>query len=472
VHPVFDHCSLKKGATSMERSTADLRYDSVVLDVGGTMLGFYDREPFRQFLAEAGLPASEADGQALHRRLIGVIVERRDGAQGLGAREEELVDWWHGNFRRTWPDRADLAREMLDWLYEGRFDRLYDDVIPALEGLGALGLSLGVLSNFGKHLNGVLEQFDLLPFFDFVVVSAEVGLAKPDARIFDVVAGKAGVPRQRILYVGDHVGDDVEGARGAGMDAVLIDRGNHHAEALCPRIASLEALTRYVRVPNEPAQAIILDMDGVILDSMPTHLVTWQRTLAPLGIELTAEDLYPLEGVPTEETAKKLTAKFLGEACSEEEARRLAHSKRAIFAEIFEPALVPGVGPLVHDLRGRGYRLGLVTGSAGSVVEESLVPTGLADLFEVVVSGDQVSQGKPHAEPYEQAAAGLGLAAGQCLVVENAPLGIRAAKAAGMGCVALETTLPAKRLLEAGADQVFGKAGALRAWLLARWQGA
>ncbi len=444
------------------------RYDAVVFDVGGTLLGFHEWSPFQEFLAHAGLPASDEDAHAFHRRLLSVIVAERDNAQGLGANEEELHGWWQTNFAKTWPQRPDLAEEMFRWLFAGRFDRLFADVRPALEALRNQGMPMGVLSNFGTHLDEVLQRFDLHRYFDFVVISAQVGLAKPDPRIFELVVEKAGHPAPRLLYVGDHIGDDIEGARGAGLDAVLIDRGDRQARALCPRIHSLLDLLDYVRPPTRPAPAIIFDMDGVVLDSMPTHVQTWQQALAPLGIELAADDLYPLEGVPTELTAQKLTEKFLGRPCSAEEAQRLAGAKRAYFRQIFEPKLVPGIGPLLHDLHGRGYRLGLVTGSARSVVDESLAPTGVAALFDAVVTGDQVARGKPDPEPYRIAAERLGLPPAECLAVENAPLGIRSAKGAGMGCVALETTLSAEQLTAAGADRVFEQARSLRAWILAR----
>jgi beta-phosphoglucomutase len=454
----------------MPLPTAHLRYDAVVLDVGGTLLGMHQPAPFRQFLAEAGLPASVDDGRQLHRRLVGILVAARDGAQGLGADGDELTRWWHGIFGRTWPQRPDLADEMLHWFVDGRFNRLYDDVLPTLAALRDLGLPLGILSNFGSHLGGILERFELAPFFEFVVISAEVGLAKPDSRIFDRVVAEVGVPRHRILYVGDHVGDDIEGAWGASLDAVLIDRGDHHAQVFCPRIGGLLELTCYVGLPAGPAQAIVLDMDGVVLDSMPDHLRSWQQALAPLGIQLTPAELHPLEGMPTEQTAQTLTARFLGSPCSDEEASRLATTKRDAFAQIFQPSLVPGIGPLLHDLRGRGYRLALVTGSARRVVEESLEPTGVANLFEAVLAGDEVSQGKPHPEPYARAAAALGLPPDECLAVENATLGIRSARAAGMNCVALETTLAADELVGAGAQRAFSDAPALRAWILGQWQ--
>ena len=445
---------------------SELRYDRVVFDVGGTLLGLLEREPFQEFLAQAGLPASTGEAKRFHRQLIANIIDVRDAAQGLGADGAELDGWWQSIFAATLPERPDLAGEMMRWLKEGHFDRLFPDAVPALEALHDLGMPLAVLSNFGTHLRAVLERYDLIKFFDFAVVSAEVELAKPDPRIFDLVASRAAVSPGRLLYVGDHVGDDIEGARAAGWDAVLIDRRDRQPEAECARIGSLLELADYVRFPTQPARAIILDMDGVVLDSPPLHAITWQRTLAPLGIDMTAGDLYPLEGMPTERTAQRLTEIFLGEPCSAEQARELAATKRALFREMFNPAFVPGIVPLLHDLRGRGYRLGLVTGSAQSVVDESLAPSGATGLFDAIVTGDRVTRGKPDPEPYQTAAALLELPAGQCLVVENAPLGIRSARAAGMHCVALETTLPASRLEESGAGHVFSDVAALRAWLV------
>jgi beta-phosphoglucomutase len=447
-------------------ATNQFRYDMVIFDVGGTLLALHEQAPFQEYLAQAGLPATEEDARRLHHRLISVILAERDGAQGLGADERELNAWWHGIFQKTWPQRPDLADDMFRWQREGRFDRLFADALPALASLQRLGMPMAILSNWATHLRDTLRRFDLLETFQFVIVSSEVGLAKPDRRIFDLAADRAGRPHQRLLYVGDHLGDDIEGARGAGLDAVLVDRRDRQPEALCPRIGSLEELATYVHPPAGPARAIIFDMDGVVLASPPMHLATWQQTLAPLGIELTAGDLFPLEGTPTERTAQRLTERFLGRACSDQEARRLAARKRALFREKFNPSLVPGVGPLLHDLRGRGYRLGLVTGSARSVVDESLAPTGVAALYDAIVAGDQVSRGKPDPEPYRTAAEQLGVPPSECLVIENAPLGIRSARAAGMDCVALQTTLDAGQLSAAGAGRVFAEARALRKWLL------
>ncbi len=442
----------------------EFRYGTIIFDVGGTLLGFHEREPFQEFLASVGLPAGDEDGREVHRRFVSVVVATRDGAEGLGANEQPLYDWWRNIFVQTWPDRPDLADEMYRWFRANRFDRTFADVVPALEALRGLGVPLGILSNFGTGLEDLLRDRGLRGYFDFVIVSALVGIAKPNPAIFDPAVAAARQPRSRLLYVGDHFGDDVGGARAAGLDVVLIDRADRHGDKPCSRIHSLLDLLRYIRLPAADRRAVILDMDGVVLDSMPAHLHSWQRALAPLGIRPTAADTYPLEGMPTEPTAQRLTEQFLGRACSDEEARRLAEIKRRFFVEDFEPALVPGIVPLLHDLRGRGHRLALVTGSAAIVLDQVLAPLGVLELFEVIVTGNQVSRGKPDPESYRLAAARLGLGPSECLVVENAPLGIQAAKAAGMGCVALETGLPAEQL--AGAEQVFPDVKALRTWLL------
>ena len=444
------------------------RYDAIIFDVGGTLIGFPKLEPFQEFLVLAKLPAAEDDALAFRQRFLTHVVAERDKVQGMGADEGPLDAWWRGIFDMTWPDRPDLADEMYQWLRQDRFDRLFADVVPALQSLRDLGMPMGVLSNFARRLETQLGIWGVRDYFDFVIVSSVVGMAKPDPRIFDLAASEAGHPAYRLLYVGDHVSDDIEGARGAGLDAVLVDRWDHQPEALCSRISSLEDLVCYARLPQSPAAAILLDMDGVVLDSPPMHLLSWQQTLEPLGVDLRAEDLFPLEGMPTERTAQKLTELMLGQACSVQEAQRLASRKRELFREIFRPTFVPGIAPLLHDLHGRGYRLGLVTGSARSVVDESFAPTGYADLFEVIVTGDDVSRGKPDPEPYLAAARQLSVLPADCLVIENAPLGIRSAREAGMGCVALATTLPTSRL--SAADQVFANPTELRTWLLSRWK--
>jgi len=442
----------------------ELRYDAVLFDVGGTLIGFVDAEPFREFLEGVGLPAGTEDGQRLHERFLSVIRAERDRAQGVGASEASLEAFWRSVFSLVWPDVPEVAAAMYQGFRMNRFDRLLEDVRPALAGLRAVGIRLGVISNFTGGLETLLSHLGVLDCFEFIIASAEVGLAKPDPRIFDLAVHRLGLPRRRLLYVGDHFGDDIEGARSAGLDAVLVDHGFRAKEQLCPRISGLLDLMRYVRRPERPAPALLFDFDGVVLDSFSAHFQAWQETLAPLGIAMAVDDLALKEGMPTEPMARLLVETALGRESSHPEVKRLATTKRALYLQILRPRPIPGILQLLHDVWGRGYRMGLVTGGIRSNVQSVLAQFGITDLFDVVVTAEDTLRGKPDPEPYRQAAFLLGLPASDCLVVENAPMGIESALGAGMDCVALETTLPREKL--PGAERTFPSVADLSDWLL------
>ena len=113
----------------------------------------------------------------------------------------------------------------LDALMGSLVFKAYDDAAPALEALRALGLRLVVVSNWDCSLSQVLARVDLRARVDAVVTSAEVGAAKPDARIFRAALSAAGCAPAEALHVGDSPELDVAGARAAGIDARLLARG-------------------------------------------------------------------------------------------------------------------------------------------------------------------------------------------------------------------------------------------------------
>ena len=114
----------------------------------------------------------------------------------------------------------------------------------------------------------------------------------------------------------------------------------------------------------------------------------------------------------------------------------------------------PTVIMLAKMLKEKGYKLGLVTGTNSSRVRKILT-AGLLELFDSIVTGDDVKKGKPHPEPYLNAAKMLGVAPGKCVVIENAPYGIESAKRADMFCVAITTSLPIEYLKRA--DKIIDK---------------
>lgn len=188
-------------------------------------------------------------------------------------------------------------------------------------------------------------------------------------------------------------------------------------------------------------------MDGVITDTMPYHFKVWKDLFAIQGINVTREDIYSREGQKGIESIKEIFNKYqkpfdLGTA------NQLLLKKEAVFKRIFKRKFIAGARPFLNALSMQSIRLALVTGTSRDEVVH-LLPKKLFDLFEVTVCGCDVQLGKPHPEPYLKALAGLSLAPDQVIVIENAPFGVRSAKAAGLRCGAITTSLPKEFLHEA-----------------------
>lgn len=194
-------------------------------------------------------------------------------------------------------------------------------------------------------------------------------------------------------------------------------------------------------------QAIIFDMDGVIVDSMPYHFLAWYEVLRPYGVRVSCFDVYSKEGENWEKTLKGLlrrakikpTKKLLTE---------IFLNRKRIFKRYFKRFIFKGALDLLACLKKSGYSLGLVTGSPIQEVKR-ILPFKTISLFDAIVAGNQVKKGKPYPEPYLKVAKLLRLKPSQCIVIENAPLGIKSAKRAGMFCIAVSTSLPKEYLKEA-----------------------
>ncbi len=118
---------------------------------------------------------------------------------------------------------------------------VYPDVRPVLEALAARGIPLAVVSNWDSYLPRLLELQGLAGYFRSVSVSAIEETGKPDAEIFRRTCARVGVPAAETLHVGDSLRDDYEGAKAAGLCAVLLDRRGEHRD-VAERIASLSEL--------------------------------------------------------------------------------------------------------------------------------------------------------------------------------------------------------------------------------------
>ena len=202
--------------------------------------------------------------------------------------------------------------------------------------------------------------------------------------------------------------------------------------------------------------AVLFDMDGVILDSMTQHASLWQELLAEKGFDIPLRFILENEGaLGAGVLARFLKEQGVGNGDSEDASLLIAGlldrqaelylSRHAARVRPYPQALV-----LLKELKRRRVPMALVTSSRRSLVEACLEKE-VRDLFNAVVTAGDVRRHKPHPEPYLAGAAALGQRPEQCLVVENAPAGIKSALAAGATCFAVCTTLPPEALADAHA---------------------
>jgi beta-phosphoglucomutase len=203
-------------------------------------------------------------------------------------------------------------------------------------------------------------------------------------------------------------------------------------------------------VARQPTLAAIFDMDGVLADTAQAHFESWQVMARRMGTEVTWADFEHTFGRPNHQIIPEL----LHRDVSPDELREIDRVKEAEFRRIVSDTLepLPGVCELIAALEGAGFALAVGSSGPRENIDAILSALDLADCFGAIVSGWDVEQGKPHPEVFLKAAAGVGVDPSGCCVFEDVPAGIRAAKAAGMKCIAVTTTHPAESLHEA--DQV------------------
>lgn len=205
-------------------------------------------------------------------------------------------------------------------------------------------------------------------------------------------------------------------------------------------------------------KAVLFDFDGVLVNSFIYHFVAWRHVLQPLGIGFSPRQIFLNEGQPVREIAKNLV-KNSNRALSEADIEDIITRKNDYFQRQNMARMMEGVREFIDFLKARAIKIGLVTGTVQKNIEAVLKPEEIA-LFDVIIKEGDTEHGKPAGDPYLAAAAKLGLPPSDCLVVENAPMGIAAAKAAGMVCVGLTTTLEAPILKSA--DFIFANMNELK----------
>ena len=205
-------------------------------------------------------------------------------------------------------------------------------------------------------------------------------------------------------------------------------------------------------------KAVLFDMDGVLYNSMPNHAVAWEESMKKFGIAMTKADAYATEGARGIDTIRHFVKKQKGIDISLEEAQKMYDEKTRIFHNMPEAPIFDGVLDIMEKIHQAGMSVNVVTGSG----QRPLIARLLNDFGKYldeshITTAYDVKRGKPNPDPY---LAGLQKAGNlkpwEGIVVENAPLGVRAGVAAKIFTVAINSgPLPDESLSSLGADVLY-----------------
>ncbi len=186
--------------------------------------------------------------------------------------------------------------------------------------------------------------------------------------------------------------------------------------------------------------AILFDMDGVLYDSMPNHSMAWSQAMERFGMHMTPHDVYLNEGATGHDTVVRISLRDRGYEASEQEINDIYGYKAALFRSMPEARVMPGALEVFRKAAAAGLKILIVTGSG----QKNLIERVQRD-YEGYITRDrmvtafEVKRGKPYPDPYLKGLQIAGVPASEAVVVENAPLGIRAAVAAGIDTIAVNT---------------------------------
>ena len=224
-----------------------------------------------------------------------------------------------------------------------------------------------------------------------------------------------------------------------------------------------ELLPKPVREPR----AVLFDMDGVLVDSMPVHALTWHETAVKYGLKAEKNEFYDFEGMKGADTITLLYRRTYGRDPDPALTEEIYAHKSALFASHKgEMPVIPGAADLMKELKGRGIGIGVVTGSTLHNTLPRIERYYSEYLDESrIITADLAGRGKPYPDPYLAGVKLFGLPEEDFLVVENAPLGIRSARAAGLFTAAVTTgPIPGYKLRAEGANLIFRNMYALGSW--------
>ncbi len=198
---------------------------------------------------------------------------------------------------------------------------------------------------------------------------------------------------------------------------------------------------------TQPKRAFVFDMDGTIVDNMAFHTKSWLAFFERRGQAHDADEFFK---ATAGRQGKEIMRAYLGEHLTDAEIPVLDDEKESLYRELYAPhrKTVDGFDDLVNQAKLRGVALAVATAAPNANITFTLDGLDLRRHFDAVVGAADVARGKPNPDVFLKAAERCGVAPEHCIVFEDAPLGVEAARRAGMRAVVLTTTLPAAAFAE------------------------
>jgi beta-phosphoglucomutase len=195
-------------------------------------------------------------------------------------------------------------------------------------------------------------------------------------------------------------------------------------------------------------KAVIFDLDGTLIDNNSYHRQTWEKYLEKIGKQISEEEFNANMNGRTNEDAIKY---IFGKDISNEESVKHTLDKEALYREIYKPFIKPVAGLIefLEILKSKKIPMAIATSGIQPNIDFMFENIQIKKYFDVVVNSAHIKKGKPDPEIYLKAALLLNVDTKNCLVFEDAAVGIKSAKAAGMKVIAIATTQPKEELAEA-----------------------
>ena len=205
------------------------------------------------------------------------------------------------------------------------------------------------------------------------------------------------------------------------------------------------------------ARAVLWDLDGTLVDSAEFHWLSWRDTMAAEGVSLTYQQFLDSFGQKND----RILPGWLGPGAGADRIRRVGDAKEAEYrrlASVHGLTPLPGASSWVRRLHAQGWQQAIASSAPGENVGVMLRALALDGMFEAIVSAEDVTRGKPDPQVFLAAAERLGVPRDRCIVVEDAAVGVQAARSAGMRCigvsraVVLDADVAVSSLLELPSD--------------------